>query len=153
MEQKVTSIEELLEYQRGQFVQLPDFAEGMPFFARLRRPSLMALVKAGKIPNGLIQTANRLFNGKGMDDKSETAMNDVFGVFDALCEATFVEPSYKAMKEAGIELTDEQMMVVFNYTQEGVKALEPFRKQSASHGSNVHVQDVPMQTVRVDGGP
>ena len=142
MEQKVTSIEQLLEYQKGQFVQLPDFAEGMPFYARLKRPSLLALVKSGKIPNQLVLTANRLFNGKGMDEKKETAMSDVLDILDALCESTFVEPNYKDMKEAGVELTDEQLMAVFNYTQEGVKALEPFRRKPASDGSDVNVPEV-----------
>lgn len=142
MEQKVTSIEQLLEYQKGQFVQLPDFAEGMPFYARLKRPSLLALVKSGKIPNQLVLTANRLFNGKGMDEKKETAMSDVLDILDALCESTFVEPNYKDMKEAGVELTDEQLMAVFNYTQEGVKALEPFRRKPSSDGSDVNVPEV-----------
>ena len=142
MEQKVTSIEQILEYQKGQFVQLPDFAEGMPFYARLKRPSLLALVRSGKIPNNLVLTANRLFNGKGMDDRQETAMSDVLDVLDNLCEATFVEPSYAEMKEAGIELTDQQLMSVFNYTQQGIKALEPFRSKPANNGGTVNVTDV-----------
>lgn len=142
MEQNVTSIEQLLEYQRGQFVQLPEFAEGQPFFARLKRPSLLALVKSGKIPNQLVLTANKLFNGKGMDDTKETAMPEVLEILDVICEATFVEPSYRAMKEAGIELTDEQFMTVFNYTQQGVKALEPFRTEPSNNGPVKHDAEV-----------
>lgn len=142
MDQKVTTIEQLQAYQQGQFVQLPDFAEGMPFFARLRRPSMLALVKSGKIPNALIMTANRLFNGKGMNDCDENAMPNVLSIFDTLCEATFVEPSYKDMKDAGIELTDQQMMAVFNYTQEGIKALEPFRGKPTNNDPTVNVKDV-----------
>lgn len=145
---KVTPIKDLLEYQKGQFVRLPDFAEGQTFFARLKRPSLMALVKTGKIPNSLVMTANRLFNGNGMDATKETAMSDILDIFDILCEATFVEPSWKDMMEAGIELTDQQMMAVFNYTQEGVKALEPFRFQSTDNGSNVDGETVQSKTVR-----
>lgn len=122
----VTSIQELLEYQKGQLVRLPDFAEGMPFYARLKRPSMLALVKSGKIPNTLLQTANKLFNGNGMDVKQETAMSDILDILDVLCAVTFVEPSYEDIKAAGIELTDEQLMAVFSYTQKGVKALEPF---------------------------
>lgn len=147
MNQKVTTIEELLEYKKGQFVQLPDFAEGMPFFARLRRPSLLNLVKTGKIPNSLISTANRLFNGKGMDEEDTDAMPAILGILENLCEATFVDPSYKEIKEAGIELTDQQMMSVFNYTQEGVKALEPFRSQPKCNDTNVDVSNVSMSSV------
>lgn len=128
-EQKVTSIAELQEYARGTLVQLPSFGEGQPFFARLKRPSLLALTKAGKIPNALIRTANELFNGKGLNEKKDSAMADVLGVLDVLAEACFVEPSYDDIRKAGIELTDEQMMAVFNYCQRGVKALEPFREK------------------------
>lgn len=151
MEEKVTSIQQMLEYQRGQFVRLPDFAEGQPFYARLKRPSMLALVKAGKIPNELILTANRLFNGKGMDEKQESAMPDILSILDALCEATFVEPDYRQMKEAGIELTDEQLMAVFSYTQQGIKALEPFRSKSTDNGSSVNVENVYGQAVSSAG--
>lgn len=142
MNEKVTSIQDLIEYQKGQYVRLPDFAEGMPFYARLKRPSLLALVKSGKIPNRLIITANKLFNGKGMDEKDEGSMSDVLEIFDCLCDATFVEPSYSEMKEAGIELTDEQYLAIFNYTQQGVKALERFHIQSTHNGASVNVKAV-----------
>lgn len=142
MEQRVTTLQELLEYQKGQLVQLPDFAEGQPFFAMLRRPSMMALMKSGKIPNDLVNTANRLFNGRGMDEHKETAMADILGVFDVLCDATFVEPKYQDMKEAGIELTDQQLMAVFNYTQEGVKALESFRSKPTNNGDTGAIAEV-----------
>lgn len=141
-EQKVTSILELQEYARGTLVQLPEFGEGQPFFARLKRPSMLALTKAGKIPNALIYTANELFNGKGMNDKRETAMKDVLDILDVIAEACFVEPSYAQIKEAGVELTDEQMMAVFNYCQRGVKALEPFREKPEAHGSFGNVAEV-----------
>ena len=36
---------------------------------------------------------------------------------------------YDDLKEAGVKLTDEQMMFVFNYTQNGVEALESFREE------------------------
>lgn len=141
-EQKVTSIAELQEYARGQLVQLPDFGEGQPFFARLKRPSMLALTKAGKIPNSLIHTANELFNGKGMDDKRETAMRDVLDILDIIAEACFVEPTYDQIRNAGIELTDEQMMSVFNYCQRGVKALEPFRQKPENFGAPGNVAKV-----------
>ena len=141
-EQRTTSILELQEYARGTLVQLPEFGEGQPFFARLKRPSMLALTKAGKIPNALIYTANELFDGKGMNDKRETAMKDVLDILDVIAEACFVEPSYAQIKEAGVELTDEQMMAVFNYCQRGVKALEPFRSKPETDGSVVNVTKV-----------
>lgn len=133
MEQKIlpiTPLESLQEYARGAIVQLPPFSEDQPFVARLRRPSMMALAKSGKIPNSLLNTANSLFMGKGVDSNNEGALKEVLSIVDILCDAAFVEPTYSQLKEAGVELTDEQYMAVFNYTQQGVKALEPFREKS-----------------------
>lgn len=133
MEQKIlpiTPLESLQEYARGAVVQLPSFSEDQPFVARLRRPSMMALAKSGKIPNSLLNTANSLFMGKGMDSNNEGALKEVLSIVDILCDAAFVEPTYSQLREAGVELTDEQYMAVFNYTQQGVKALEPFREES-----------------------
>lgn len=133
MEQKIlpiTPLESLQEYARGAIVQLPPFSEDQPFVARLRRPSMMALARSGKIPNSLLNTANSLFMGKGVDSNNEGALKEVLSIVDILCDAAFVEPTYSQLREAGVELTDEQYMAVFNYTQQGVKALEPFREKS-----------------------
>lgn len=126
----ITSLESLQEYGRGAIVQLPPFAEGQPFVARLRRPSMMALAKSGKIPNALLSTANSLFIKGGVDAANESVMQDVLSVVDVLCAAAFVEPTYKQIQDTGVELTDEQYMFIFNYTQQGIKALQPFRGES-----------------------
>ena len=126
----ITSLESLQEYGRGAIVQLPPFAEGQPFVARLRRPSMMALAKSGKIPNALLSTANSLFIKGGVDAADDSVMKDVLSVVDVLCAAAFVEPTYEQLQTVGVELTDEQYMFIFNYTQKGIKALQPFRGES-----------------------
>lgn len=126
----LTSMESLQEYTRGAIVQLPPFAEGQPFVARLRRPSMMALAKSGKIPNSLLSTANSLFIKGGVDASDDSVMKDVLSVVDVLCAAAFVEPTYEQLQKVGVELTDEQYMFIFNYTQKGIKALQPFRGES-----------------------
>ena len=129
-ELKVTSISELTQYGKGALVELPPFSEGQPFVARLRRPSMMVLAKSGKIPNALLSTANSLFLQGGVDSHNDSAMKEVLEVVDVLCEAAFVEPTYAQIRDSGVELTDEQYMFIFNYTQTGVKALQSFRGQS-----------------------
>ena len=54
-------------------------------------------------------------------------MKEYFEVFDAICEAAFVEPTWDELKQNNIQLTDDQYTYIFNYTQNGVKALESFR--------------------------
>lgn len=129
---KVTSIEELKKYSEGEIVKLPDFAEGQPFYARLRRPSMLAMAKRGEIPNTLLESASHLFmdgnvSGNRLNKFDEDTLTKMFDVIDLICEASFVEPKYKELQENGIELTDDQMTFIFSYSQMGVKSLENFR--------------------------
>ena len=130
-ELKLTSIEELKKYANGTVVELPSFSEGQPFVARLKRPSLLSMVKQGKIPNTLLVRANELFvqTGAGFDVEEENMMEQMFDVLELMSSETFVEPTYDELKEAGIQLTDEQLMFIFNYAQQGVRALESFRTE------------------------
>lgn len=127
----VTTIGELKSYSNGTIVKLPPFAEGQPFVARLKRPSLLGMVKQGKIPNTLLVRANELFvqDNAGLDPDEEDMMSQMFDVLELMAQQTFVEPTYQEIKDAGIELTDEQMMFIFNYAQQGVRALESFRTE------------------------
>lgn len=132
-EQKVvvTSLEQLKEYSKGSIVEFPPFAEEQEFYARVKRPSLLSMVKQGKIPNELLVRANELFvqDGAGFDPEETNLMEQMYDIMELMAEETFVEPTYSEMKEAGIQLTDEQMMFVFNYAQQGVRALETFRTE------------------------
>ena len=129
---EVTSLASLSLYAQGQLVELPGFGEDQPFFARLRRPSIMGLTKSGKIPNALLSAATELFTGKQKKD-DPVDLSEIVGVVEVICEAAFVEPTYQQLKDIGLELTDEQLMAVFNYSQRGIKALEPFRSKSEQH--------------------
>lgn len=129
-ELKVTSMSTLKGYTKGTIVRLPDFGPGQEFYARVRRPSILAMLKDGDIPNTLLESASDLFaEGSSSFVTNRDKTGELFEVIDKLCEATFVEPSYNDLKEAGIQLTDEQMMFIFNYTQNGAEVLESFRKE------------------------
>lgn len=128
--EQVTSLEQLKQYVNGNIVRLPDFAEGQPFVAKLKRPSILGMAKRGKIPNSLLVKTNELFVQSGsLDTEENSMMQEIYDVIDLIADETFVEPTYKEIKSTGIELTDEQMMFIFNYSQQGVKALESFRTE------------------------
>lgn len=128
--EQVTSLEQLKQYTDGNIVRLPDFAEGQPFIARLKRPSILGMAKQGKIPNSLLVKTNELFVQSGsLDTEENSMMQEIYDVIDLIASETFVEPTYDEIKSTGIELTDEQMMFIFNYSQQGVKALESFRTE------------------------
>lgn len=126
-ESEITSISDIQRYSQGSVVKLPSFDGEHPFVAKLKRPSLLVMVKSGKIPNSLINQATQLFQkGAGSLGKDNT-ISDMYDIMETICEAALVKPSYREIKDAGLALTDEQMMAIFSYTQQGVKALEQFR--------------------------
>ena len=127
---QVTKLDELRGYAKGQIVELPPFAEGQNLVVRMTRPSLLVMVKEGRIPNSLLVTANKLFmGGEGFDTDSQTMMQDMYGVMEEICKASLIEPTYDEIISTGVKLTDDQMMAIFNYCQQGVKALQPFRQK------------------------
>ena len=141
---KVTSIDQLKIMSGGEIVKLPPFIQGQDFYAKLRRPSMLKLVQSGQIPNSLLRTANMLFSGGVNEelDRDDEFMKDLFDLIDVLAGAVFVEPSWSELKQAEIELTDEQYMFIFNYTQEGVKQLEPFREDEEVASTNQYVKSI-----------
>lgn len=129
---EVTSISQLHAYAEGALVELPPFGEGQPFVAKMRRPSMLLLAKLGKIPNTLLGTANKLFSESKLDNNNEQMLAEFYSVIEAIAEASFIQPTYKEIKEAGLTLSDDQLMFVFNYTQQGVTALNTFRSIGAN---------------------
>lgn len=128
-----TSIAQIATYKNGTVVQLPSFGDGQPFVARMVRPSLLVLVKSGKIPNSLLNQATSLFaNGTAAlntGGKNATNVSELFDVIDVIVEAALLEPTLAEIRSVGMELTDDQLMAIFSYTQRGIKALESFRTE------------------------
>ena len=117
---EVTNAGELDALKKGEVVKLPSFDEGVKFVARLKRPSLLTLCKVGTIPNTLIATAQKIFEGEKHGDIIKYSE-----ILHLVAEAALVEPGYESVKDV---LTDEQLTAIFNYTQMGVMGLTPFRK-------------------------
>lgn len=126
-ESNITPISDIRKYASGTVVSLPGFDGEHPFVAKLCRPSLLVMVKSGKIPNSLINQATQLFQKGASSLGKDNTVSDMYDIMESVCEAAMVQPKYEELKEAGINLTDEQMMAIFSYTQQGVKALEQFR--------------------------
>lgn len=127
---QITSIEDLTSYAQGKVVKFPDFAEGQPFIARVRRPSMLVLAKNGQIPNYLLKAAGDLFvNGASPDTEGEQAeaLKDMYDICEIIAKATLLDPTYDSILEAGMTLSDDQIIAIFNYSQMGIKALDSFR--------------------------
>ena len=131
---KITSIDQLKKVAKGEIIELPGWVEGEPFIARISRPSLQKMVAKGEIPNALLSTATDVFYGKKSDGKLD--MKKMSELQYTIVENALLEPTLKDIEELGIELTDQQMIEIFNYTQQGVQGLTSFREKSASDEGN-----------------
>ena len=122
-EKKVISVKDIskLKDKNGEIIDLPDFDENTPFTARVKRPSLMELCLNETIPNILLAEAQQLFEG----DLKKGNLLKYHDIMVKVAEVALVEPKYSEVKDV---LTDEQLVIIFDYTQKGVVALLPFRQ-------------------------
>ncbi|WP_061321059.1 hypothetical protein [Clostridium botulinum] len=137
MDLKVTNIEDLKKVAQGEVIQLPQFSQGIPFNARVKRVSLLNLVRKGVVPNKLLSAAEELFYGK-QSSKENVDLAQMTDVMYIMAENALVEPSIEDLKNVGLELTDEQIVALFNYTQEGVSELDSFREESENTERNIN---------------
>lgn len=121
----VTSIEDLKKIAEGQEVELIGWGEE-PFVCKLKRPSILGLVANGDIPNPLLNAAYILFNG-AKNTKDVINMKEQKELLTIMAKAAMVEPTYDDLEKIGLELTDAQLLEIYNYTQIGIKALTSFR--------------------------
>lgn len=124
---KVTSIDELKAMAKGEIVELKGFGTET-FVARLRRPSLLNMVTNSKIPNTLLSASHTVFFG-AKTSKDVVSMDESNQLYRIVAKEALVEPTLEQIEEAGLELTDEQLIEIFQYTQVGVRALESFHKK------------------------
>ena len=133
---KITSLEELKEIAKGEVIELPGFNE-KPFVVRAKRPSLLNLVSSGEIPNELLTTAYSIFNGRTVTGKQEAvSMKETNDLLRIVAEKALIEPTLKQIEEAGLELTDLQLLELYNYSQQGVRALQSFREKQKNIKNN-----------------
>ena len=121
----VTSIEKLKKLSQGQEVELQGWDEE-PFVCVLKRPSLLGLVENGDIPNPLLHAAYTLFN-EANNPKDQVNLKEANELYRIIAKAAMVNPTYDQVVEAGLELTDMQLLEIYRFTQLGVKSLISFR--------------------------
>lgn len=108
-------------------IALPGWDEH-PFVCRARRPSLLQMAAAGHIPNPLLPAAQALFEED--DGALEKLPLDQQGrVLVEIARAALAEPTLEQLEQAGVQLTDEQLLALYVYAMGGAAALEPFRQK------------------------
>ena len=106
--------------------------------ARLRKPDLFTLVRAGKIPNALAGKVTEMIK-KQKADIADFDASELADLLDIVAKAAFVEPQVvdkptedNQISPSDIDFTDKSF--VFQYAQGGTSDLEFFRREQ---GRNV----------------
>ena len=126
----VTTLAEITEKGSGVEIGVPGFVSGEYLTMKIKRPSLMEMAVHGKIPNTLMATAASLFKSGASEcvdkfkDDDGKAFSDFSEAVHCVVKAAMVEPTYDELKERGIELTDVQLLYIYNYIQDGVDKLK-----------------------------
>ena len=123
----------------SQVVTLPGWCGDTVEF-ELKRPSILALAAAGAIANPLLKTARKLFYSGVSPDGGDLAEEG--RVVLEIAKAAMVKPTFDELEAAGIELTDEQLIAIFQFTQLGAKALDRFRQLPADIDSYIRGAEV-----------
>lgn len=135
---EVISLEELRN-QRTEVIEISPFTGENSINVRVKRPSILGLCQDGVIPNQLLGVARKLFY---QEDIKNVALKEYGEVINIICKNTLVEPSIDQLKEAGLQLTDQQRFELWAYSQQGVEGLKSFRKVTKSAVNNSDGQDL-----------
>ena len=136
---QVTSIADIVKMAKGEIVELPGFKSDQKVYFRLVRPSMLMLAKTGQIPNSLLSRAADLFSkgSRSFNNDDGDVLAESYDVLNSIARAAMVEPTMDQLTSNGVLLTDEQLMAIFNYTQNGVNSLSQFREQPAGDAPTI----------------
>ena len=59
-----------------------------------------------------------------------------------IAKAAMVSPSFDELSAAGVQLTDEQLIAIFRFTQLGAKSLDRFREFSGDNDGDIRGAEV-----------
>lgn len=123
----ITNIEDI-KAKLDMEVELSGWTEDEPFRCVLRKPSMHQMVAGGAVPNPLIPTVERLFTATVPKEMTPDEQQRESEALIAIARATLREPSMAQLEEAGIQLTDSQIMEIYAYAITGAKGLASFRR-------------------------
>lgn len=121
-------------------IKISGFEEGEEIEVKVKKPSLMHLISYGKIPNPLMPTVIKIFEGKLTKQEAEKMAHiDELKLIDIFVSGTLIEPAYEEVKEY---LTDEQRNEIFTFAIGGLKALDNFRTNETNVEPSANVENI-----------
>ena len=124
---KVFNVAELEKKDVYPIIEITGFDPLTKIAVRMKRPKIMTMLAAGKIPNHHLSTVVKLLGGKPSkeqkttDEEQSKEMPNLYRFYAEIC---LVEPTYEELQD---HLTDDQLMDIFTWATTEAKQLNSFR--------------------------
>lgn len=112
----------------------------------LRKIDILAWLINGKVPNELSAAVEDLFDLSKAKKKTMEDYNDInkiregYKLNEWIARESMVEPKFDDLKEAGIYLSQQQLMDIYVFQMNGVNALKNFRNLNKDVDFNERVE-------------
>ncbi len=114
---------------------LSGWSPGTEITVLVKKPNFYNLLAKNAIPNPLLPEMQKLFVRRQVAEEHGKASAD-------FAKECLVEPTYTQLEEAGVELTDDQLLELCMYATLGPELLRSFR-ESARDRAGKHGKAVP----------
>ena len=108
--------------------EISGWTEEQTLEVTLKRPQLYAMLVSGNIPNPLIDVVEKLFVAAYRPQDDNQRVLEAQGLMEIAKEA-LVKPSFAEVEEAGLQLTDSQLLEIYAFALSGVNGLKTFRQR------------------------
>ena len=108
----------------------------------VKKPNFYNLLAKNAIPNPLLPEMQKLFVRRQVAEEHSKASADFAKALIHIARECLVEPAYTQLEEAGVELTDDQLLELCMYATLGPEVLRSFR-ESARDRAGKHGKAVP----------
>lgn len=109
-------------------IKVPGFInEKDEFEVEVKRITPTGLISKGKLNNPLYEKAYNLFFDREVKTETLEDKKATIEYYYAIAEECLVNPTLEEIKEEGLELTDLQLVTLFQFSQGGLRGYESFR--------------------------
>lgn len=123
----------------------------------LKKIDLLAWLINGKVPNELSAAVEDLFNLSKAKKKTVEEYNDIdqiregYKLNEWIARESMVEPKFDDLKDAGIYLSQQQLLDIYIFQMNGVNALKQFRDLNKNAQFNDRVEALLEEAVGAPG--
>lgn len=121
-------LEKMAKQHGVQEYTIHGWTKGEMISVKMRRPGLYNMAAMGFVPNPLLGAMQKMFegNGKALDTLDAKKQGECV---IAMAKYALVEPTYAQLTDAGLELTDQQLMDIYMFALGGAAMLAGFRSE------------------------